>query len=206
MRLFLGLPLPQPWQDGLARLAADFSRPSPDQPGVARLVWTRPGNWHLTLRFLGETNEAGRDAVVEAAGAALAALPFVPFALRAAGSGAFPSTARPRVLFAGLAEGAEQCRALAVCLEEAARRAGFAPEARPFVPHLTVARVKDREGAKPASRRPDLSADLLTALLTALDRTVWPVARADEVVLWRSETGQDGPRYTRLAAFPASGC
>lgn len=200
MRLFLGLPLPQPWQDGLARLAADFSRPSPDQPGAARLVWTRPTNWHLTLRFLGETDEAGRDAVIEAAGAALAALPFVPFALRAAGGGAFPSTARPRVLFAGLAEGAEQCRALAACLEEAARRAGFAPEARPFVPHLTVARVKDR--AQPASR----TDSRFPALLDALDRTVWPVARVDEVVLWRSETGQGGPRYTRLAAFPASGC
>ena len=53
MRCFLGLPLPQAWKQALAALLPQLKR------GLAsRLTWTRPENWHLTLKFLGEIEEA----------------------------------------------------------------------------------------------------------------------------------------------------
>ncbi len=99
LRLFLGLPLPPSYQEGLARLAGGFSGPS-RLPGAARLAWTRPGNWHLTLKFLGGVAPDRARAVIEASAAALAALPFRPFRLGAGGAGAFPSLARPHLTLA----------------------------------------------------------------------------------------------------------
>ncbi len=187
MRLFLGLPLPASYQDGLARLIEACRR-----GGTGHVSWTRPGNWHLTLKFLGDVAEERVDSIRAAVRDALAALPFCAFSLKAAGAGAFPSLERPRVVWAGVGDGAEECRGLAGCIERALVPLGFAAEERPFAPHLTVARIKDggRAAAKP--------------LLAETAAAGWPTALMGEVVLWQSVLGGGGPAYTRLASFPAS--
>jgi len=191
LRLFLGLPLPPSYQEGLARLAGGFSGPS-RLPGAARLAWTRPGNWHLTLKFLGGVAPDRARAVIEASAAALAALPFRPFRLGAGGAGAFPSLARPRVLWAGVVLGAAECAALAARLDAALEPLGVARETRPFRPHLTLARVRDDGG------------DAVAEVLEQARTTAWPVVTVRDVALWRSETGADGPVYTPLAVFAAA--
>ena len=52
MRCFVGLPLPAAYQDGLRVLTTGLSARI-----RSAVAWTRPGNWHLTLRFLGEVPE-----------------------------------------------------------------------------------------------------------------------------------------------------
>jgi 2'-5' RNA ligase len=79
---------------------------------------------------------------------------------------------------------------VASALEAAAREIGFEPESRPFRAHLTLARA-EREG-RPVAPAPGGA---------AIARDV----RADEVVLFRSELGPGGARYSRIAVFPLGG-
>lgn len=100
----------------------------------------RPELLHFTLRFLGEIPES---AAVEAAGA-LSGVRFEGFGVRIRGMGAFPSAARPRVVWAGVQDG-RQLRQLASAVSSALGRFAAAPAGR-FSPHLTVFRVKSGAG------------------------------------------------------------
>ncbi len=60
MRCFIGLPMPQDYQQGLQRVTAAWQ-----DRLRSRLSWTRPGNWHLTLKFFGEVHEEFLDALIQ---------------------------------------------------------------------------------------------------------------------------------------------
>lgn len=99
----------------------------------------RPEQLHLTLRFLGDTEEALVDDLrglmarsVEGVG---------PFRLGFEGVGAFPNARKARVVWIGLT-GAEPLMDIAHRLEEGVVDLGWRPERRGFRPHATVARVK----------------------------------------------------------------
>ena len=94
---------------------------------------------HLTLKFLGEVAPERNGAIVALLGAAARASR--PFVLRLEGVGAFPSPSRPRVVWVGVTAG----RLEVVELAERVRTAlepEFGPEPEPFVPHLTLFRVR----------------------------------------------------------------
>ncbi len=184
MRLFIGLPLPESYQESLAQLQERLKRLV-----RIRVGWTKRGTWHLTLKFLGEVAEDR----VAGLGAALGGLRWPAFSLQAGSAGFFPNPARPRVLWAGLARGAPECKTLAEAVELACMDLGFEPEERPFSAHLTIARIKD------AGR------ESWREVLAAAAVWPWPEALMDRVVLWRSELKSEGPVYTALAEGRASG-
>lgn len=187
-RAFVGLPLPESYQQALATLR---QRLGPWLPGRG-VSWTRPGNWHVTLRFLGDVSWTGPGGV-DAVKAALAGLAFAPFDLSGAGGGFFPDERRPRVAWIGLDQGRAACAALAAAVGACLQPVGFAPEDRPFSPHLTVARFREPpRGAAVAS------------LLRELDRLRLPVVPVRECTLWRSRLGPAGPVYEALATVPAA--
>jgi len=129
-RMFLAVEL----DEGVRRLLAAFLDGA-DLPGQA----VPPENWHLTLRFLGWATEVQRDGILrwlDEAGLGK------PFRIRFAGLGAFPKARRATVLWLGVRSGIEGLERLAAAAEEASVAAGFAPEGRPFHPHLTLARVR----------------------------------------------------------------
>ena len=193
LRLFVGLALPPACQEGLRAMLPALRREAP-----GRASWTSPGDWHLTLKFLGD---AAQDAVAPRC-AALGAIVWKPFALRVAGGGCFPCRSRPRVLWAGVSLGEPECRRLAGQVEQAVRPLGFAPESRPFAAHLTIARVR------PSARGPAWSA-LVERVLAA----PWPEVVMDTMVLWRSmpadpgqqKTARPRPRYLPMGEFGARG-
>lgn len=130
LRLFFALPLPREIRDALGR----WERAT---PGV--MAWTRPQGLHLTLAFLG-ARETGALPAVEACAASVAAR-HDPLDLRTAALGAFPGTKAARVFWLGLAP-APTLDALAADLREALTTAGETFDARPFRPHLTLARFR----------------------------------------------------------------
>ncbi|KSW11472.1 2'-5' RNA ligase [Pyrodictium occultum] len=124
-----------------------------EEPGVvARLVQIRDAfvatgapmkpvedqNMHITLRFLGNIPLSMADEIEKVI--AEAAPRRVVIRLR--GVGAFPSVARPRVIWVGVSEGAEELERLYREIERGLRRLGFRPEREEFVPHVTLARLK----------------------------------------------------------------
>lgn len=178
MRCFLGLPLPEAWKQALAQLLPGLKR------GLSsRLTWTRPENWHLTLKFLGEVEDARAAALA----AALPDLRFAPFGLAAGPAGFFPHAKKPRVFWLGLSQGATECAALAAQVETLCTGLGFAAEDRPFSPHLTLARVREAH--------PDDWAGLAQRAASH----AWPPACAERVVLWQSVLSSQGPEYRPLA-------
>jgi 2'-5' RNA ligase len=142
--------------------------------------WVRPEGIHLTLRFLGYARRSVLDSLVQALRLAAEDCPACTADVR--GLGTFPERGRARVLWLGIQVPPAVLRLQQAC-ERAAVVAGFEPEARPFAPHLTLARWSE-----PAPRPALPPADLGR---TSLDR----------LVLYRSQPGAKGSVYTPLDTF-----
>jgi 2'-5' RNA ligase len=123
LRLFAACPIPEDIADRLVPLQKD----------VRGASWRPPENFHLTLRFFGEIDEAlARDLDDE-----LGRIMEAPFEIRLKGVGSFGGR-EPNALWAGV-EAPPVLAKLAAGCEKAARRVGLAPEKRSFTPHVTLA-------------------------------------------------------------------
>jgi 2'-5' RNA ligase len=158
---------------------------------VGGVAWTRTENLHLTLKFLGGVAAARIPPLIDRLRAVTAAQ--APFTLRVVGVGAFPSLARPRVLWIGLASAA--LAALARAVEAACEAEGFEPERRALHPHVTLGRARTSSGRG----APDLG------FLASDGSREFGIAPVEAVVLFRSETAAAGARHTALATFPLTG-
>jgi 2'-5' RNA ligase len=186
-RLFIGLALPEDVAGSLhAAARAAFATED-----VARLKFSAAVDLHLTLVFLGAVAEAAipklTSSLAENLREALA------LDLELAGTGAFPSFARPRVLFAGVravGDAGGGLEAVREPISSAVREAGLTLSAReigePFRPHVTLARA--RSPIREAATRGFQALEL---------RAGW---RAEEVALFES-VGERVPRYPRIARF-----
>jgi len=144
---------------------------------------------HLTLQFLGEiTAEQERWTEPRLREVAVASRPFV---LRLEGIGAFPSPARPRVVWIGVTQGRTEIEELAGRVR-AALAPEFGTERERFVPHLTLARVRS-----PSDRR---AAEELLAGIRPPPPTREVAVR--ELVLKESVLGPGGAVHRTVAAFP----
>lgn len=108
--------------------------------------WYAAGTLHVTAAFLGEQPPSAPDRLRELAALAEAEAP-APARAALEGLGAFPSWDRPRVIWAGVGEGAAAMRAHEAALRPRLKAAGFTVEEREFTPHCTLGRVK--AGARP---------------------------------------------------------
>jgi RNA 2',3'-cyclic 3'-phosphodiesterase len=127
LRLFVGIEFPPELKLELSLLCT----------GVAGARWLDAGNFHLTLRFIGEIAE---DLAADV-DAALAVLKARRFRLQLAGTGIFGGN-RPHTLWVGVERDPDLVR-LRDRIEQALIRIGLAPEQRRFAPHVTLARLRD---------------------------------------------------------------
>jgi 2'-5' RNA ligase len=182
MRLFVAVHLPE---DMRQRLAATQERLRAVRADVS---WVRPGNIHLTLKFLGEVAPE-RLAEIQAALRAPAGAS-APLDAAVAGVGTFGGRV-PRVIWAGVTAGAEALATLAGRVDAAMADVGFAREARPFAPHLTLGRV----------RSPKNAADLAAAV-RAESRAAFGTLRVSAFSLMESQLDPKGSIYTAREMFP----
>src|SRR5262249_43931225 len=111
--------------------------------GLSAARWATRDQWHITLQFLG--NRADLDATADA----LRAVAVASGTARLGTAGAFPKDRRARVVWLGLVEGIEHVTQLAASVGALLRPLGHDPEARPFHPHLTLARLKTPTEVRP---------------------------------------------------------
>ena len=180
LRLFCAVELPQEIRAQAARHIVALREAA---PGV-RASWERQEKLHLTLKFFGDVEE---DRVPQLAGALESAASLVkPFELTLRGTGAFPPSGLPRVLWLGVADPSGRLLKLHQRIEDECARSGFARERKRFNPHLTVARLRSPEGArKLASLHKELEFEALAFNVT-------------EFILMRSELAPQGSRHTPL--------
>ena len=136
VRTFVALLIPLSWIEYLARVERDLGE------RMSGLSWVKPDNMHITIRFLGDLGDSGVRRAGESARRGADSHPAFP--ARLGRPGAFPSLDRPRVLWTGLAEGADQAIALAKSVNRHLEQDGFGPPDKPFRPHITLARVRER--------------------------------------------------------------
>ena len=144
--------------------------------------WVAPGSLHLTLRFLGQV-ELG---LLESLAAVLRALTVEPFPVRLGDLGAFGPGRTVRVVWLGLAAGDHELSRLAGEVENCTSAVGFEPEARPYHPHLTLARSRQRSG------------EPLPQLPPPPELPGWMVTGFR---LYRSRLGPGGATYSVLEEF-----
>ena len=107
----------------------------------AEVKWVEPESMHVTLLFLGEVDDRELHQVCRAVKDVAAGEP--PFPLRVSGVGAFPTPRRPKILWAGITDGADELQRLYDKLEAKLLDLGcYRKEERGYTPHLTLGRVK----------------------------------------------------------------
>lgn len=177
MRLFLAVEAPA--SDRYASLTQGILAAFPHARPVP------PGQWHATLRFLGEVPDPAP--VVETVRPIVAQLRPAPLSVH--GLGAFPNASRARVLWAGMhADGLET---LAAALADALPVPREPEPRRPFRPHVTLARLDPPR---------DVRSFVETTRDVRFGEGTW-----SEVFLFRSDLRPGGPVYTRLESFPLAG-
>jgi len=152
----------------------------------ADLKFVEPKNIHITVRFLGNITPNMVDRIFEG----MQKVQFVPFDVNIQGVGAFPDIRYPRVVWAGIREGANQLRGIFSQLEPYLRSLGFAPDPKGFSPHLTIARVKS--GRNKAA---------LVKFLVENANYEFGTVRAECLRLKRSDLTPKGPIYSTLREY-----
>ncbi len=182
MRLFTAIDVPAEVLANLERLIQHL-RPT------ARLAWSPVANLHITTKFIGEW-PAERLGELEPALRSLPAFP--PLAIQIARLGFFPNPHSPRVFWAGVVAPPELA-ALAAATDAAVARLGIPAENRPYSPHLTLARIKERIPMQP-----------LREAIAALPTLEFGSFEADRFHLYQSRRQSSGSVYTKLSEFPFS--
>ncbi|MBU1599231.1 RNA 2',3'-cyclic phosphodiesterase [bacterium] len=134
MRLFIAIPLTPEIKKALANQEERL------KPSILGAKWVEPCGIHLTLKFLGETDEERVKDIAECCQKAAEGKPSFIISLGCVGG--FPNLVIPRVIWVGIDQGKERVSEIAKDLEEKLHKIGFPKETRPFHPHLTLARIK----------------------------------------------------------------
>ncbi|MGA9452732.1 MAG: RNA 2',3'-cyclic phosphodiesterase [Verrucomicrobiia bacterium] len=186
LRLFVAIPMPETVRNEITGVQQELQRL------VSRetIRWTKPEQFHLTLRFLGDVPVERVPALQEAVNAVCAGEPALR--LRAQGTGFFPNARSPRVIWAGVSDGGGHLVDLQKRIEGAVQPFAEGPGSEKFSGHVTLGRVK-------FLKRPEI--EKLAVHAQAITDRLFGEWMANEVELIRSDLSPDGAQHTLLAAF-----
>ena len=179
IRCFVAIELPKAIQDQLSQIQNTLRKQ------IQRASWVKPGNIHLTLKFLGDVNPNDIKSVGQAI--AQVASYHSPFSLQFGDVGAFPNPARPRVIWVGVKVGGEKVSAFAQDINGVLSPCGFPPDNKKFNSHLTIARLKEQVNLRP-----------FASLHCQYDEIDSAAMTVHEVSLIRSQLHPKGAIYTTL--------
>jgi RNA 2',3'-cyclic 3'-phosphodiesterase len=178
MRLFVAVPLPE------AHKAAIRAYQQVYRDKIIRFVPEE--NLHLTLHFIGEVAEQALPGLQQQLARAAAAQP--PFMLTFQETAPGPKLRFPRLIWTRFAEHPDFASlSTAICQALAAAPGAYGK----FIPHITIARLRQDRGKLPA-------------LPVVQDPTV-PDLAVSSFALWQSKLQSPHPAYSILADFPLTG-
>lgn len=179
LRAFIAVEISDEVRAGLAGLQDGLKKCD------AKVGWVAPENIHLTLVFLGDIFRAQIEPLGAALGAVSAATD--SFEFHVGGTGFFGSPRSPRVLWVGITDSSLALARFQADIAAAVRGLGFRIEDRPFVPHLTLGRVRARAGV-----------DELTSTLALARNTAYGLVSVRRLLLMQSHLEHRGVRYSMV--------
>lgn len=183
IRSFIAIELPDEVKLALAQLETQLK--AGKQSGVK---WVAPASMHLTLKFLGDIARDKIGEITRAMGEAVRGIP--PFQLEVKDLGVFPNLKRVQVVWVGLSGEIDKLGQLQRGIESNLACLGFAPETRPFTPHLTLARLQRQVSLEERQR--------LGQLITGTSFAAGSIKVA-ALNLMRSELTRAGAIYSRIS-------
>jgi RNA 2',3'-cyclic 3'-phosphodiesterase len=186
MRTFIAVPLPKECQILLEQMQQSL------RACQAEVRWVAIPFIHLTLKFLGEVDP-------EAISKLNVLLSEIcksehRFELRLRGFGCFPNVKNPRIIWCGIEGETDSLLRLQHIVEYAGTKLGFAPEDRPFHPHLTLGRIQGRRNLQPLMDRIAEGSDLACGF------------HADHFQIYKSSLKPQGAVYTVLNTIVLNEC
>ena len=185
VRSFIAIELPNELKVGLSQLEAQLK--SGKQPGVK---WVNPYSIHLTLKFLGSIAVDKISQITKSMNEAVQGIS--PFHLEVKDLGVFPNLRRVQVVWVGISGEVDKLGQLQQRIESNLARLGFAPESRPFTPHLTLARLRNQASLDERQR--------LGELIAGTRFEVAYTIKVDTISLMRSQLTREGAIYSRISA------
>ncbi len=189
LRGFVGVHVPDGWVDGLTAVRERLAR-------HAAVRWVQPDGSHVTLAFLGQIARSRVPAIVARLSEVARECP--PCRVRAGGIGVFPHPGRATVLWLGVTDPSGGLIRLQRRVSQALSAEGFAPDERPFHPHVTLGRWRT---PPPASSVDALLAEALPPALSGAEGE-WIVT---DIRLMESRLTPKGPIYTVVGTVPLTG-
>ncbi len=179
MRLFIAIPLPAGLCGSLGALQARLAATRAD------VRWVAPVNYHLTVKFLGETAENLIGQISSRLDKAASEVPAFPLALE--GLDRLPARGPARVIVCPAVSPDQRLTKLHRLIDSGLGGMGLALDTRVLVPHLTLGRVSSNHG--------------LNRLLRLVEKHAFdPLGSFEvtQVTLYHSVTGPRGPQYAAL--------
>jgi RNA 2',3'-cyclic 3'-phosphodiesterase len=179
MRLFIALELSEEQRRELRQFQALF------KSQFAGVRWTKPESMHLTLKFIGEADQAGVDCITTVMNNI--AQSEMPFDTVYSGCGVFPAPGNARILWIGLSRGAEETITIAQKLDSILSGKGFIKEKQLFKPHLTLGRVRQY-----------LEEKLVNDYLKSGEEFQTSIANVNSLTLFKSDLTKHGAFHTAV--------
>jgi len=156
----------------------------------ANVKLVEPKNIHITLKFLGDTDESLIDEIETIMKNAVEDI--APFNIQLKGTGVFPNQNYIKVVWIGIDKG-EQIGDIARKIDESLSKLGFEKEKRGFSSHLTIAREKKKKNK-----------EQLVKIIEKYNELEFADIKVDSITLKKSELTPQGPIYTTLKEIPLS--
>jgi len=185
VRSFIAIELPEGLKQELTQLEAQLKLGK--QPWVK---WVDPYSIHLTLKFLGSIAADKTGEITRAMEEAAQGIP--PFHLEVKDLGVFPNLRRVQVAWVGIGGEVDKLGQLQQRIESNLVPLGFAPESRPFTPHLTLARLRDWAPSDERQRFGQLIASTKFEAIHSI--------KVDAINLMRSQLTREGAIYSRISS------
>ncbi|HZS46694.1 MAG TPA: RNA 2',3'-cyclic phosphodiesterase [Blastocatellia bacterium] len=178
VRAFIAIEIPSSIKKNLADVQSHLKTAGAD------VSWTKPDNLHLTLKFLGEISDSQITIVRSAVNKICEKVS--AFELEIGDIGVFPNPRRPRIIWAGVSGDLNAVLAIQSTIDSELVSSGFATDAHPFNPHLTLGRIKTPKRTR--------------ELLALADVFEIPKNnfRVDRIIVMRSQLNPTGSIYTPI--------
>ncbi len=178
-RLFFAFSVPPEIARTIAQAQAELKK----RLNSIKIAWTSPDTFHVTVHFLGAVDDKQLPDIARMAG--LTARRQSAFFYTLNRLDVFPNFFSARVLTLSLTGGDPTSQEIHFQLLRGLDQLGIAVNTRPWIPHITLGRIKSR---LTHVRLPDVLVPPAT----------WPVTSID---LMSSDLRSDGPVYTKLNSF-----